>query len=147
MEVNYERYKGHHPYKMDPKYRVSVVAAWREDPKERFHLMLSSKAGMPIIKVLTQQAYRQRIERVLASDKTELEKQELIETLALVCRDATLNEQGKLLIPKDLSESAQMTSDSDVVLAGRGLHFEVWNKANFDIFYGNHKPKDDLGIF
>ena len=147
MELNYDRYKGIYPYKMDPKYRVSVVASWREDPKEQFFLMLSSKGGQPVIKVLTKEAYGKRVDQVLSSNKTEVEKQQLLEMLALLCRDATLNDQGKLLIPKDLSESAGITADSDVVLAGGGLHFEVWSKANFENFFGNFRPPNDLGIF
>jgi DNA-binding transcriptional regulator/RsmH inhibitor MraZ len=68
----------------------------------------------------------------------------------MLCREATLNEQGKLLVPKDLSEKAGIEADSDVVLAGRGIHFEIWSKKNFDIKLAietSEEAKDDLGIF
>ena len=44
------------------------------------------------------------------------------------CREASVNDQGKLLVPKELSEGAGISAESEVMLVGRGLHFEVWNK-------------------
>ncbi len=68
----------------------------------------------------------------------------------MLCREATLNDQGKLLVPKDLSEKAGITADSDVMLAGRGIHFEIWSKTNFDKVLEIETAEDDddeLGIF
>ena len=61
-----------------------------------------------------------------------------------------VNEQGKLLVPKDLSEKAGIEADSEVVLAGRGIHFEIWSKANFERVLNietREDESDDLGIF
>jgi DNA-binding transcriptional regulator/RsmH inhibitor MraZ len=68
----------------------------------------------------------------------------------MLCREASLNDQGKLLVPKDLSEKAGIIADSDVVLAGRGIHFEIWSKENFELVLEietSHESDDDLGIF
>ena len=70
--------------------------------------------------------------------------------LSMLCREASLNEQGKLLVPKDLSEKAGIAAESDVMLAGRGMHFEIWSKANFDRLLEietGQEEDDDLGIF
>ena len=48
-------------------------------------------------------------------------------------------------------EQAGIAAESDVMLAGRGIHFEIWSKTNFDKLVEIEKPtqddSDDLGIF
>lgn len=105
---------------------------------------------MPVVKVLSQDAYNEKVTLIQNSDKTPAEKGKLLGKLAMRCREATLNEQGKLLVPKDLSEKAGITADSDVVLVGRGIYFEIWSNANFDTMLEletSEEIDDDLGIF
>lgn len=105
---------------------------------------------MPVVKVLSQEAYAERVELIRGSDKTPAEKGKTLGKLAMLCREVTLNEQGKLLVPKDLSEKAGIEADSDVMLAGRGIHFEIWSKANFDRMLQietTQEEDDELGIF
>ncbi len=104
---------------------------------------------MPMIKVLTQAGYDERVQIVEKSQLSEAKKREKLGSLAMLCREVTLNEQGKLLVPKDLSEKAGLEADSDVMLAGREKHFEIWNKENFDRFLElemNQDDDDELGI-
>jgi DNA-binding transcriptional regulator/RsmH inhibitor MraZ len=103
-----------------------------------------------MIKVLNEEAYGELVERVKTSDKTPREQAELLRQLAMRCREVSLNDQGKLLIPKDLSEKAGITPESTVILAGCGMHFEIWSKDNHDELIrmtGNTEQPDDLGIF
>ena len=103
-----------------------------------------------MIKVLNEDAYSELVNRVKSSDKTPREQGELLRQLAMRCREVTLNDQGKLLIPKDLSEKAGIAPESTVILAGCGIHFEVWSKDNFDEFMkitSSKQQADDLGIF
>jgi len=105
---------------------------------------------MPLVRVLSQEAYDQKVALVEGSDKTPAEKGKILGKLAMFSREASLNEQGKLLVPKDLSEKAGIAAESDVILAGRGIHFEIWSKQNFDTFLEietSEESKDDLGIF
>jgi len=150
MSSNHQRYKGFKPFKMDPKFRVSVPPAWRPDAGASLFMLFSKSYDMPMVKVLSQEAYDEKVELIRNSDKTPAEKSKLLGKLAMLCREASLNEQGKLLVPKDLSESAGIAADSDVVLAGRGIHFEIWSKANFDKAFAiemGQPEDDDLGIF
>ena len=150
MIVNHQRYKGFKPFKMDPKFRVSIPTAWRPEAGASLFLLFSKEHEMPVVKVLSQEAYDEKVDLIRSSDKTPAEKGKMLGKLAMLCREATLNEQGKLLVPKDLSEKAGIAADSDVVLAGRGIHFEIWSKANFDIkleIETSEDEKDDLGIF
>lgn len=135
---------------MDPKFRVSVLASWRPEAGVPLFLLFSRDHEMPVVKVLSQEAYNERVVTIQGSDKTPAEKGKLLGKLAMRCREASLNEQGKLLVPKDLSEKAGITADSDVFLVGRGIYFEIWSKANFDTMLEletSEEIDDDLGIF
>lgn len=135
---------------MDPKFRVSIPTAWRPEAGAVLYLLFSKEHSMPMVKVLSSEAYDEKVALIEASDKTPAEKGKILGKLAMLCREVSLNEQGKLLVPKDLSELAGMSSEADVVLAGRGIHFEIWSKANFEIKLGiemAQEEDDDLGIF
>jgi MraZ protein len=150
VSSTHQRYKGFKPFKMDPKFRVSIPTAWRPEAGASLFLLFSKEHGMPVVKVLSQEAYDQKVTLVENSDLTPAEKGKKLGKLAMLCREAALNEQGKLLVPKDLSELAGISAESDVMLAGRGIHFEIWSKANFDTKLAiemAEEEEDDLGIF
>ena len=90
----------------------------------------------------------ERVADYIASGLTPAEVAQL-GRLAMLCRVASVNEQGKLLVPKELSEAAGISAESEVVLAGRDLHFEVWSKHNHArVLEIEMTPdaEDDLGI-
>lgn len=150
MSSSHQRYKGFKPFKMDPKFRVSIPTPWRPEAGASLFLLFSKQHEMPVVKVLSQEAYDEKVELIQTSGKTPAEKGKMLGKLAMLCREASLNEQGKLLVPKDLSEKSGIEADGDVVLAGRGIYFEIWSKANFDkvleIETGVEED-DELGIF
>lgn len=134
---------------MDPKFRVSIPTAWRPEPGAVLYLLYSKAHEMPLVKVLSQEAFDDRVRIVMESDLKPGKKSALLGSLSMLSREATVNDQGKLLVPKDLSEKAGISADSEVVLAGRGLHFEVWNKENFERVLEIEMQQDDedeLGI-
>lgn len=134
---------------MDPKFRVSIPPAWRPAPGEVLRLLFSKAHELPVIKVLTQEAFDERVSTVENSALTPAKKSAKLSSLYMLCREVTLNDQGKLLVPKDLSEKAGIESDGEVVLAGRGKHFEVWSQSNHDRVLEiemNQDDEDELGI-
>ena len=150
MEIDNQRYTGFHPYKIDPKFRVSVQASWRPEVGTPLYLLFAKDLGLPMVRVLSREAYNHKVLVINDSDKTPAEKSKYLAKLALLSREATVNEQGKLLVPKDLSEKAGIDPESDVILAGRGMNFEIWSKANFEAYLTQitaGDPADDLGIF
>lgn len=150
MSTTFQPYKGFKPFKMDPKFRVAIPSAWRPEAGASLFLLFSREHDMPVVKVLSQAAYDEKVELINSSDKTPAAKNKMLGKLAMLCREASLNEQGKLLVPKDLSEMAGIAAESEVMLAGRGIHFEIWSKANFDIKLAiemSQEEDDDLGIF
>jgi len=103
---------------------------------------------MPMLKVLTQEGYMERVDIVEKSAKDEATKRQLKGRLAMLCREVSINEQGKMLIPKDLSERAEIKPDSEIMLVGRHGHFEVWNRHHFERSEElEMNQNDDLGIF
>jgi DNA-binding transcriptional regulator/RsmH inhibitor MraZ len=150
MSTTDQRYKGFTPYKMDPKFRVSIPMAWRPEANAPLFLQFSKVHELSVVKVLSQEAYDEKVALIKTSDKLPAEKSKLLGKLAMLCREVTLNDQGKLLVPKDLSEKAGIAAESEVVLAGRGIYFEVWSKAHFDKVLAIEtceEDSDDLGIF
>jgi MraZ protein len=150
MSSSLQRYKGFKPFKMDPKFRVSIPTLWRPEAGALLFMQFSKEREMPVVKVLSQEAFDEKVSRIVTSDKTPAEKDKLLGKLSMLCREASLHEQGKLLVPKDLSEKAGIAAESDVMLAGRGMHFEIWSKANFDRLLEietGEEEEDDLGIF
>lgn len=104
---------------------------------------------MPMLKVLTQEGYDERVAIVKGSTLSEAKKRQKIGSLAMLCREVTINDQGKLLIPKDLSEQAGIKPDTDIMLAGREEHFEVWNLESYQRYLEierNQDDEDELGI-
>ncbi len=150
MSTTEHSYMGYTSYKMDPKYRVSIPTAWRPAAGQVLFLQFSKTYDMPVIKVLSEKAYNRRKESVNNSpDLTPARKLAKLGQLAMLCREASVNDQGKLLVPKELSEAAGIASESEVVLAGRDMHFEVWSKENHARVLEiemNPDEDDDLGI-
>jgi DNA-binding transcriptional regulator/RsmH inhibitor MraZ len=140
-------YMGYTAYKMDPKYRVSIPTHWRPVAGEPLYLQSSKAHDMPVIKVLSQKAYDHRKNTVKESNLTPREKTEILGVFAMKCRTANVNDQGKLLIPKDLCEVIGIRADSEVVLAGRDLHFEVWSKENHARVLALEAPNSVTDIF
>ena len=150
MEIDNQRCTGFHPYKIDPKFRVSVQASWRPEAGSSLYLMFAKDLGVPLVRVLSKGSFNHKVATINSSEKTAAEKTKLLAKLALLVREGNVNEQGKLLVPKDLSEQAGISPESDVVLAGRGMNFEIFSKANFDVYFAqltDEEVEDDLGIF
>lgn len=150
MILDDQRCKDVVTHKMDPKARVSIPVEWRPAPNESLFLLASQTYEMPMIKVLSNEAYLHRVNLIKESAYTPAEKTRKLGKLASLCKVVQLNEQGKLLIPKDLIVKAGLTPESELVLAGRGLHFEVWNKENHARFVTLEAAEDEddqLGVF
>lgn len=122
-----QSYNGFKPYTLDAKNRVSVQLAWRPPEGMTVYLLWSTTHGMPMLKVITQDGYDERLETIAKSDLSEKEKRELEGILAANCRTVTINEQFKLSIPKDLCDLAQLKAETEIYQVGRQRHFEIWN--------------------
>ena len=142
--------QGHLDHKMDPKYRVSIPVEWRPEKGETLRLQLSNRHGVPLIRVLTEEAFRERLQRIDASDLDVGEKDDMRSTLHMMCVNTKLNDQGKLLVPKEWSLKADLVADKEVKLVGRGPHFEIMSVENFNkVYEAEHQSmrNDKLRVF
>lgn len=145
-----QTYQGFKPYAVDPKYRIAVPRAWRPAGNEVLYLLFSKTNGMPNLKVLTERSFNHRVELIQNSELPEGRKRKLLGRLAGLCREVSLNDQGKLTIPKDLAEKAEIKADGAVVQIGRWDCFELWDAELFDKNLDlemNEEVEDELGIF
>ncbi|MEY3394692.1 MAG: hypothetical protein RL346_928 [Verrucomicrobiota bacterium] len=150
MIPKFQQYKGSYAYKTDSKNRVNVVPAWRPAQGEVLNLMPSISDGVHVIKVLTEEAFEYRVERIRQHATSPKEESQLKTKLVRLLREASINEQGKLLIPKDLADYAGITPDSEVMLSAGDSHFEIWNRSKFENVFGLSavpEEEDHLAIF
>jgi DNA-binding transcriptional regulator/RsmH inhibitor MraZ len=152
MSDQFQQYKGTYPYKTDSKNRVNVVAAWRPQPGEDLHLMASydKKSKLPIIKVMTDEGVASRLKIIDEHVESPGDRADMKSELKRNLRDANLNDQGRLLIPKDFANHAGIEPDADVYLVAGDSHFEVWSKENYTKALGGlgvAPERNTLGIF
>ncbi len=138
MNDQFQQYKGTFPYKADSKNRVNVPAGWRPQQGENLYMMASFdfKSELPIVKVLTDEGLASRLKTIDENVEAPGDRADMKSELKSNLRDASINDQGKLLIPKDFALHAGIPSDSDVMLRAGDSHFEVWSKSNHNAVYG-----------
>lgn len=152
MSGQFQQYKGTYLYKTDSKNRVNVVSAWRPQPGESLHMMASfdRRSELPIIKVLTDEGIASRLKTVDDHVLDPGEKAEAKSELKRNLRDANLNDQGRLLIPKDFAQHAGIEPDAEVYLLAGDSHFEVWSKKSYCAAFGGlgvAPSRNKLGIY
>jgi DNA-binding transcriptional regulator/RsmH inhibitor MraZ len=135
---------------MDRKHRISIPPPWCTDGCDPVFLLLSRAHELPMLQVLGRESYGERMERISESDMSTPKKRRFLATLPMLSRQATLDDQGKLKIPKDLRGKAELARKDKVVLIGRGGYFEIWNYASFDTareIEARELEQDPLRIF
>ena len=50
--------------------------------------------------------------------------------------DASIDEQGRFVIPQSLKGYAEL--DKNIVVIGAGDHFEIWDKRNWENYEATH---------
>ena len=116
---------GAYTHKLDPKNRIAIPAEWR--PSEGCALLLLSgrRLDLPTVKAYTREKFQQLIDKIETTPGyTEAQIDLFIGKLYANCVEAVINAQGKLLIPKQMCEHAQLSSS--VRLAARRGYFELW---------------------
>jgi len=150
MNDQYLHYNGTQSYKTDAKNRVTVVAGWRPPQGDPIYLMASDEDGVNIIKVLTAGAVQHRIETFEKNVQDPKKLAKLKTRLKRVLRDSSINDQGKLLIPRDLAAHAGIGPDTEVMLSAGHSHFEIWPKARYEELFGTAavpEEEDEFDVF
>ena len=109
---------GAYTHKLDPKNRIAIPAEWR--PTEGCALLLLSgrRLELPTVKAYTREKFQQLIDKIEATPGyTEAQIDDMYA-------------KGKLLIPKQMCEHAQLSSS--VRLAARRGYFELWEPSLYE---------------
>lgn len=147
------KYNGFQEHKVDPKYRVAIPVAWRPEEGEQLILQESSRYGIRCIRVLTLAAFAEMEQNIRQhADRGMGQIREALELLYSGIIPVTVNNQGKLLIPKDWSNRANINAESAVTLVGRGDYFDIYNSADYAKVSETQKARvseafGDLNIF
>jgi MraZ protein len=153
MSAKSQHLEGRYDHKMDPKYRVAIPSEWRPAPGSTLRLLETRNYGLAVVAALTEEEYELRLRQIDEDGvMSVLEKRQMKGILHSRCRPAPVNEQGKLLVPKDWSERAGLPADGPVVLVGRGTFFEIWSAETFALVEERENEKlaahnERLGVF
>jgi DNA-binding transcriptional regulator/RsmH inhibitor MraZ len=133
---------------MDPKNRVSIHPDFRPTPGEKVFLLSAETYDMPVLRVLNTAEYDRRVAIVRNSDKSEKDKTRILGKFASRCHEASINDQGKLLISRDLVDEIKIEAEGTVWLVGRQSYFEIWSEKNYVNLRKIEKQQDDddLGV-
>jgi MraZ protein len=119
-------FRGSAPAKIDDKGRLKVPTAFRRDLEKNYgrEVYITSVLGDSVH--LYPLPVWEEIEVRLASlPSTDRVRRLYLERVSYFGQQATLDSQGRVVIPPLLRESAAMSGE--VVVSARLDHFEVWN--------------------
>ncbi len=106
--------------------------------------------GIGYLVIIPERKWLEALEKINdMSDKTPVEKERLRRILNRNSDFVTLDKQGRFVIPKRLSEMAEVRSGDDAYLIGNGNFIELWNASKFDEYEEKGIVDDELiaGIF
>lgn len=120
-------FEGVYDFKLDAKYRVSVPAEWRPGRGEALPLRLLKwrTYQVPVLKALTDGAFEAMIASIDSSDLPPGVKSQRKGLVYSRNTPVSINDQGKLLIPKKLAEEHGLDAGGAVHLYGRGTNFDI----------------------
>lgn len=153
MSIVLSQFNGFQEHKMDPKYRVAIPAHWRPEEGAQLILQQSKRYGIPCVRVLTLEAFAD-MERDIREypNRSTGQIREALELLHASILPVTVNNQGKLLIPKEWSLRANLEAESTVTMVGRGKYFDMFNSGDYAEVLAKQTANvnegfGDLGIF
>lgn len=120
-------FEGVFDFKLDAKGRVSVPAEWRPGKGEALPLRLLKwrTLEVPVLKALTGEAFSSMIQSIDGSDLSAGIKSQRKGLLYSRNTQVTINDQGKVLIPRKLVEEHGLEPGGSVHLFGRGSNFDI----------------------
>lgn len=132
---------GFFPYKMDAKGRVSIPGDWRaEIANGMLLLLLSSNEKLPTLRVLTESEFEKMKKEVDDSDLSPADKRKMLGALSERCTKTSINDQGKLSIPKNLLSHPGLEYGESLGLCGRGDYIEILNEENYQKLRSTQEP-------
>lgn len=124
-------FRGSAHTKIDEKGRLKVPTEFRRILEERYgpEVFITSVLGTSatLYPLPVWEEIEDRLAKVPSSDRT---KQRYLERVNYFGQQLRLDNQGRVVIPQTLRESAEI--NGEVVVSGRLEHLEIWNRERFD---------------
>jgi MraZ protein len=130
-------FRGNHPARVDEKGRLKIPADFKAmlqgDPDGKQVFYITSKDGKRA-EVWPLQAWEEVEARLAKIPDLNPAKQKFLDVTSYYGQMAEMDNQGRLLIPQVLRESAQVGHNgvADVVVFGKQGYLEVANRAMFE---------------
>lgn len=117
---------GEYRHSVDAKNRLFIPAKFREEFGESFYV--TRKMGEECLAVYSEEEWKKLAEKLntLPDSQVGMLKRFVFSKTAQVTPDT----HGRILIPSALLQYASI--DKNVVIAGVGDHFQIWNEAMWD---------------
>ncbi len=134
MGVPKNSFEGVYDFKLDAKFRVSVPSEWRPGRGEALPLRLLKWRAyeVPVLKALTDEAFVAMVASIDASEQSAGVKSQRKGLLYSRNTPVTINDQGKVLIPKKLASEQGLEAGGAVHLYGRGTNFDIVSPRDHD---------------
>ncbi len=124
-------FRGSAHTKIDEKGRLKVPTDFRRILEERYgpEVFITSVLGnsATLYPLSVWEEIEERLAKLPSSNRT---KQRYLERVNYFGQQLRLDNQGRVVIPQTLRESAEITGE--VVVSGRLEHLEIWNRERFD---------------
>jgi MraZ protein len=153
MLATIPQFHGFKEHLMDPKFRVSIPVAWRPVEGQQLILQERTKYELPFLRVFTPEAFTEIIATIKNLPGISIgDIRDALDHLNESILSATINAQGKLLIPKEWSQRADIEAGKTVTLLGHGEHFDIINPDHHAVIKAKRGAKvlssmADTGIF
>ena len=112
-------------HNIDVKGRMIVPSKFRDDLGERFAVTKGLDNCLFIFDLSTWNELEQKINALSLADSRDIKR-----LLIGSKEELEVDKQGRILIPANLREFAQL--EKDVIVVGLGTRAEIWSRSNWD---------------
>lgn len=139
-------FRGSAPAKIDAKGRLKVPTDFRRTLEERWGSDLFVTSILGDSAHLYPMPVWEEIEgRLMEMPSTNSTRRRFLERVSYFGQQASLDSQGRLVLPPILRDSAGM--EGEVVVSGRIDHLVVWNRERFEDRLGDEPfTEEDFGV-
>jgi MraZ protein len=138
-----DRFRGSAPARVDEKGRLKVPSVFRAQIEEAFgpELFVTSVHGKDVL-LYPLPIWRALEEKLASLPAVHRAKAKFLERVNYYGQDATLDGQGRVLVPAYLREAIDLGGDAVVV--GARDHAEIWAPARWDDYRRGLEDSDAL---
>jgi MraZ protein len=133
-----------HP--MDPRGRVTFPAKYHRELHDDLVLVKSVEKNYPSLSIYPRDEYDQWVDRYFESlggfNELSAKHVRMWTRLYKDCTDVTVDQAGRILIPANLREYAQL--EKNVSIVGVRKFVQLWNPDILESYMADHEDEDDL---